>query len=136
MHSSDGTHTKHECSTTVYKQVGVEAEVTLIPHVKCGKAAVTCLASRLVTCDGESYDDRRQHRHGKCKVRVLQDLCVAIPVLFRVEARCETGRVECGPASTDPALCFGDESGSSSDSSSSSSSSSDTSSNSSDDACS
>jgi hypothetical protein len=95
-----------ECSMTAFQRVGVTARVTITPTVECGSISVTCLAGKVVPAGERHLYEWEPTRHGKCKLLVFQELCVAVPVTFGAHAECRLEEVFCGPASTDPQICL------------------------------
>lgn len=116
-----------DCELTVFQKIGLTGEVTITPKVECGPVSITCVTGEIIHA-GE-FGERclpEPSGDGRCRVVFFQELCVEVPVRFRAKANCDLTGVFCGPASTDPRHCLGDESesDSSSDSSSGTSSSS------------
>lgn len=122
------------CSRRVFQQVRIAGEVTITPKIACGPLKVTCLRGKVIrdSCEDASGSDssssslsgssgswslsRSSGSSGssgssectkptKCRLVVIQDLCVEVPISFRAKANCEVVDLHCGPASTDSGLC-------------------------------
>lgn len=89
---------KHtDCEETIVHQlVKVQAQVTVDPHVKCGKSKVYCIDSHIKP--GCECDDIIEHdRCGdKCTFTLTQLFCVEIPVAIGVDVDVDSGIVHCG----------------------------------------
>lgn len=85
----------NKCPATLVQKVAVTGAVTITPKIECGPLTVTCLEGRIVKGAPSGSEHKGQT---SCRVLLVQELCVEVPVFFRADAKCEVDEVHCGPA--------------------------------------
>jgi len=104
------TQSSEQCPVTVLQKVAVTGAVTITPKIECGPLTVTCLDGKIIKGAHSSSDHKGQ---ASCRVLLVQELCVEVPVTFSAKAKCEVDQVHCGPAAAVVDDCPEDHSGSS-----------------------
>jgi hypothetical protein len=82
-----------ECpSFPVSQEVCLEADIRVDPKVACGPLAVTCRRSGAFPPSRRPLARRKPSRKGACRIRVFQEMRVAVPVVFAASMDCRVGR--------------------------------------------
>lgn len=88
-----------DCQVIALQQLGVLADITVKPGVRCGAIEVNCLPPRILT---DSVDLPELHGcddDDECTVRVFQELFIKIPIIYHAKADCDLKGIVCGPVS-------------------------------------
>lgn len=93
------------CQVVALQQLGVLADITIKPGVKVGEIEVTCKPPVILEGEIELPDLHDCSDGDSCTVRVYQELCIHLPIIYSAKARAEVRGVNCGSVSWLPAAC-------------------------------
>lgn len=98
-----------QCQVIALQQLGVLADITIKPGVKIGEIEVTCKPPVILEGEEDLPGLHQCSGEDECTVRVFQELCIRLPIIYKAKAKAEVAGVACGPVSWLPADGSGEE---------------------------